>query len=50
MLEPNFEKADGLGIHMPRPSAFFKIVLSHLKFLGILKILRYTQNIFCILK
>ena len=35
---------------MPRPSAFLKMVLSALKFLGILKILMHTQNIFCILK
>ena len=41
MLKPNFEKGDGLGI---------RFVLSVLKFSGILKILRYTQNILGILK
>ena len=35
---------------LPSPSASSKFVLSVLTFLGILKILRYTQNIFCILK
>ena len=35
---------------MPSPSAFSKFVLSVLKFLGILKFLRYTQNILGILK
>ena len=45
MLKPNFEKADGLFRHkclVPRQSAFLKIVLSVLKFLGILKFSRYT--------
>ena len=31
--------------YMPSPSAFSKFVLSVLKFLGLLKILSYTQNI-----
>ena len=35
---------------MPRPSAFLKIVLSVLKFLGTLKFLSYTQNILGVLK
>ena len=35
---------------MPSPSAFSKIVLSVLKFLGILKFLTYTQNILGVLK
>ena len=35
---------------MPSPSASSKFVLSVLKFSGILKIFRYTQNIFCVLK
>ena len=35
---------------MPSPSAFSKFVLSALKFLGILKFLSCTQNIFGILK
>ena len=35
---------------MPSPSASSKFVLSVLKLLGILKISRYTQNIFCTLK
>ena len=35
---------------MPSPSAFSKIFLSVLKFLGILKFLRHTQNILGILK
>ena len=35
---------------MPSPSAFSKFVLSVLKFVGILKFLRYTQNILGILK
>ena len=35
---------------MPSPSAFSKFVLSALKFLGILKFLRFTQNSFGILK
>ena len=35
---------------MPSPSAFSKFVLSALKFLGILKFLRCTQNSFGILK
>ena len=35
---------------MPSPSAFSKFVLSVLKFLGILKFLRYTQNILGVLK
>ena len=35
---------------MPSPSAFSKFILSVLKYLGILKFLRYTQNILGILK
>ena len=35
---------------MPSPSAFPKVVLSVLKFLDILKFLRYTQNILGTLK
>ena len=35
---------------LPSPSAFSKFVLSVLKFLGILKFLRHTQNILGILK
>ena len=46
MPEPNFEEADGL---VPSPSAFSKFVLSVLKFLGILKFLRHTQNILGVL-
>ena len=46
-LIQHFKKQEYL---MPSPSAFSKFVLSVLKFLGILKILRYAQNFFCILK
>ena len=35
---------------MPSPSAFSKFVLSVLKFLGILKFSKYTQNVLGILK
>ena len=35
---------------LPSPSAFSKFVLSVLRFLGILKFLRYTQNILGVLK
>ena len=37
-------------LDLPSPSAFSKFVLSALKFLGILKVLRCTQNSFGILK
>ena len=45
-----FTKAILLVNLMPSPSASSKFVLSVLKFLGILKFLRYTQKILGILK
>ena len=62
MLEPNFEKADGLGITyfqsfkqkfrilMPSPSAFSKFGSSILKFFKHAQFFVYTQNNFGILK
>ena len=54
--EAKLESAYLVNVHfykfilMPSPSASSKFVLSVLKFLGMLKFLRYTQNILGILK